>query len=87
MQSGGTCGGSSNIFTVHLWRSHAYGIVWYVYRVSTCRHPDLSSTAYVFYTRTVDLKVNKLTDREYHAYSVYVYNSKKVLVDSACPGL
>ena len=45
-------------------------------------------TAYIFHTRTVDLKVNKPTYHKHQVSRKYVHNSTRyILVDSACPGL
>ena len=66
---------------------HTIYISFGVYRVLTCRLPDLGSTAYMSHTRTIDLKVNKPTDHEHHVYRKYVTQLDEVLVDSACPGL
>ena len=58
-------------------RMHTTCNLFGVYRVRTCRQLDLSPAAYIFHTRTVDLKVNKPTDHEHLVSRIYVHNGTR----------
>ena len=71
--------GTALIFSqpTYIARMHTTYISFGVYRVRTCRQPDLRPTTYTFYTKTVDSNVNTPTDHEHHVYRRYVHNSTR----------